>query len=129
MLTRHEPDFRLDETISHPTKPARVCGFRGRDRIRGVDAIILKGELLPGGDECIGIYDAVAQEVVEDNRLLFVLAADDKVYGTVPANVEASPVQTFEDVPIMGTATMPCVSMGVFAEWDGYTSTAASTEQ
>lgn len=127
MLTRHKPDLKFTETISHPTEPARVAGFRARDRLRGVDCIVLKGELLPG-DDCVGVYNKVVDELVEEGKLLFVLGTDEKVYGTVPDNVDAAPVQTFEDVPISGTATMTCVTMNLFAEWDGYTSDVGTEE-
>ena len=70
------PEFTLDSTINHPTRPEEVIGFRGRNTKFGLPAIILKENAIEG--EKIIVPEKAGESIidVEENTQLAVLNED-----------------------------------------------------
>lgn len=94
---KFNPKLRASRTISHPSDPARVIGFQGRDVGLGREAVIFKAEELPSTDLRVGLN---AEEI---HGIVYILG-EDTVY------VEESPgdraVHTFTEGPD-GITTCP----------------------
>ena len=112
-----KPHLRLDEVINHEVDTSLVCGFRGRDLNNGVNAVVLKGGLLPGGDECVGIYNDIEEAVVTSDYILYIIT-EKAVHAAGGDTVSEAPPHTFDDAPLYGLATMACVPLDDFSTWD-----------
>lgn len=118
MNPEYPPNIRVDQTISNPFRSDRVAGFRGRDTLRGANCIVLKGDQLPGGDGCLGVYNDVHEEILTEGLVLYVLG-ENTVLGALAEDLDDAPVHTWEEgVPVAGSATMKCVDLDCFTEWD-----------
>lgn len=117
MSQTHPPQIELHKTISHPIRSAMVAGFDGRDTMRGVNCIVLKGGLLPGGDQCVGVYFDVVDQATDEGAVIYILG-EKEVYCATPETAGGARVETFPDAPVFGNTSLPCIAFDDMASWD-----------
>lgn len=84
------PKLRLEETISNPFDPAEILGFRGRNKMLGNSAVVVKEAALAEDDNGPVVQipretaDLIAEDIAE-----FVVLLEDTVLAMTASDFDA----------------------------------------